>query len=157
MHTHYLPYVVNEIAEIKVSYHPYYNISERLVVNSSHDALEIFRHYRDHNTINYREMCFVLFLNNAKEVIGIHEFSKGSDCKTVLSCKQITAIALKTNSAAIVLAHNHTWTSVEPSSPDYTATTQLLMALDYFGILLMDHLIINPDKKLYSFKKHWDL
>jgi len=76
MHSHYLPYVVNEIAEIKISYHPYYNIPERVTVNSTYDALEIFRHYRDHATINYCEMCYVIFLNNVKEVLGVYNFSK---------------------------------------------------------------------------------
>ena len=69
MHTHYLPYVINEIAEIKVSYHPFYNIPERVTINSTYDALEIFWKYRDHKTINYCEMCYVIFTNNSREVI----------------------------------------------------------------------------------------
>lgn len=69
MHTHYYPYVIDEIAEIKVSYHPYYNISERITINSTFDAFEIFWHYWQRDTLAYREMCYVIFLNHSKEVI----------------------------------------------------------------------------------------
>jgi DNA repair protein RadC len=63
----------------------------------------------------------------------------------------ILATALKSLSSAFIIAHNHPSGKLSPSESDREITKQLYEASKLMDIMLLDHIIIAPDKGYYSF------
>ena len=61
------------------------------------------------------------------------------------------AVALKTVSAGLILAHNHPSGILRPSGADQELTKKIKKAGELFDIKLLDHLIILPDGNYFSF------
>ncbi|MDN3585659.1 JAB domain-containing protein [Pedobacter aquatilis] len=95
------------VSEIKVSYQPGFNVSERPKVTASNDAYRIFNAHWNHDVIEMTEQFYVLLLNNAGRVLGIQQISSGSSNGTLVDPKLVFAVALKTFCAGMILAHNH--------------------------------------------------
>lgn len=131
---------MNTISEIQVSYHP--KSSGKPLIKTSQDAYEVIKPLYNEDMLQYKEIFMVLYLNRANRVLGYHEHSIGSDTGTVVSVKQIIAIALKVNSSSLILVHNHPSGSTKPSSQDIEITKRLREAACLFEIKVLDHLII---------------
>ena len=56
---------------------------------------------------------------------------------------RIVEIALKYESKAIVISHNHPTAISLPSNEDIAVTRELQRALDMFGIRILDHIIVS--------------
>lgn len=61
--------------------------------------------------------------------------------------------AVQSNSYAIIMAHNHTGTSVEPSMQDLKITKKLVRCSALLEIPILDHVIFN-NETYYSFKEN---
>ena len=151
METNQLLYGINQIAEIKISYDPYYNPSERWQVRDSQDAYTAFRSVWNKDTICFQEEFAVIYLNRANQVLGIYKHSKGTDSACVVSIKQILAVGLKANASSLVLAHNHPSSSLIPSNQDYELTKTIKEATALCQMTLLDHLILRKEEGYYSF------
>ena len=57
--------------------------------------------------------------------------------------------AILTNSASIILCHNHPSCDLEPSADDIAITRTLVRAAGSVGITVHDHLIISMDNDCY--------
>lgn len=65
------PYTLDQVPEIKISYHPYYSPLDRWTITDSFKSYSLFQSIWDKKQLSYKEHCVVAYLNGNKEVIGI--------------------------------------------------------------------------------------
>jgi DNA repair protein RadC len=109
------------------------------------DSVEYFQQH-----IDYKEMFYALYLNNAGRLLSLLMVSEGSDVDTAVSPKQILQGAILQNATSIILVHNHPSGNVTPSKNDITLTTQIRKSALLFDIKLVDHVIMTKGDS-YSF------
>lgn len=103
--------------------------------------------------LNIREHALVIYLNRRNQIIGYYHLSIGGTTGTVIDTKFILAIALKSLSTAVILVHNHPSQNPSPSIADKDVTLQLIKAGEFFGIRMVDHIILSKDD-YFSFTKN---
>lgn len=130
------------VSEIKVSYQPKFNTSERPKVTKSKDAYDILFNNWDQGRIELNEQFFILLLNRANRVIGLTEISSGGFSGTVVDPKLVFGIALKSCASGIILCHNHPSSNLKPSQSDLTLTRRLVEAGKLLDLLIWDHIIL---------------
>lgn len=87
-------------------------------------------------------MFFALFLDNQHRLLAYEELFLGTLGAATVHPREVLKCALKHNSAAVLLAHNHPSGYAEPSSADLQITEQLKGILQLVEIRLLDHVII---------------
>jgi hypothetical protein len=122
---------------------------EKTKIGSSKDAYEIFKQLWNKESINVREEMNVLFLNNANEPIGYYEHTKGAINATLVDVEMIGALALKTLSKGVILAHNHPSGNNRPSEADIKLYQQVKTALKMFNVTVLDSMILVPNSDNY--------
>jgi DNA repair protein RadC len=137
------------VAEIQVSYRP--AISNKSVIISALDAFVEIVEFFPQETIALQEKFVVMYLNRCNRVLGVYPLSTGGITGIMVDIRLILSVALKVAATGIILAHNHPSGNLQPSSSDKDLTAKIKDACKYFDISLLDHLIIAPDRKYYSF------
>lgn len=94
-------------AEVKLTYRNKLKANERPKITKSAHAYKILMEHWDKGQIEFVEEFKVLLLNSANRVLGIFNASVGGRSGTMADPRVIFAVALKTASNAIILAHNH--------------------------------------------------
>ena len=102
------------VGEVELSYKPKFKSLHQ--VTCSEDAYKYLLPTYKEGTICYKEYFKVLFLNQAKQVLGYTLISEGGITETCADVRVILQAALLTNSVAIILAHNHPSGSMKPST-----------------------------------------
>ncbi len=92
----------NTIAGIQISYSSNITKHERIKIKNSKGAYDILIKSWDNNTIELQEEFKILLLNNANEVLGIQNLSKGGTTGTYVDVKLLFAIALKTCASGVI-------------------------------------------------------
>ncbi|MEP5339444.1 MAG: JAB domain-containing protein [Algibacter sp.] len=138
------------ITEIELKYKPRVLKELRIKINSSQSAYETLLNNWDDDTIELYEEFKMLLLNRANEVIGIHTLSKGGIAGTIVDLKLLFAVALKSASSSIVLAHNHPSGNLNPSEADKNLYKKIKSAAKFLDISVLDNLIITKNG-YYSF------
>ena len=108
---------------------------------------------RGFEDLEMQEEFKVLLLNRANRVTGLYQLSKGGICGTVADPRLVLAVALKSLSVGLVLAHNHPSGNLTPSIADRELTTKMKVAASYHDITILDHLVISNDS-YYSFAEN---
>jgi DNA repair protein RadC len=83
----------------------------------------------------------VVLLDTRNRVIGISEVYKGSLNSAMVRVGEVFREAIRRNSAAIVVVHNHPSSDPSPSTNDVSLTTNIREAGKLIDIELLDHLI----------------
>lgn len=100
----------------------------------------------------YAEEFWGVYLTHQMELIKTVMLHKG----TLNSCKihprDLFREAVCANSYAIIIAHNHTSQSIEPSLEDIRITKKLLKCSKIMEIPILDHVIFTKDN-FYSFSE----
>ncbi|MGB3464291.1 MAG: JAB domain-containing protein, partial [Cyclobacteriaceae bacterium] len=96
-------------------------------------------------TIELKEEFITLYLNNRNQILGYHKHSVGGMTSTVVDMRLVLAVALKSASTKMILAHNHPSSNTQPSQSDIDLTKQLKEAATVLDIKILDHLIITKD------------
>lgn len=99
-----------------------------------------------------QEHFLVLFLDVKGHVIDEQELFIGSSKECKVSPKLIYKRAMEMNSDHIMLVHNHPSGSVEPSDDDIDLTNHLVKMGYFFGIEVIDHIIVG-ENRYFSFKE----
>jgi DNA repair protein RadC len=99
------------------------------------------------------ERFFAITLNGAHEIIKVHIVSIGLVNRTVVHPREVFITAIKDNSCAIIIAHNHPSGRLDPSPEDRDITNRLRQASEVLGITLLDHVIFSSSG-YYSFVEH---
>lgn len=116
-------------------------------LTSSKEAADFFRPlYQGAD----REQFTVAFLDAKHRVIGIEVVSVGSLTAALVHPREVFKSAVITNSAAIILCHNHPSGVPDPSPEDRQLTSRLCQAGELLGIRVLDHVILGDDTH-YSF------
>lgn len=100
-----------------------------------------------------QEHFIVVTLNGAHEIVKARAITKGLLNRTIVHPREVFRCALKDNAAAVILAHNHPSSSLEPSSEDIEITRRLKSAGELLGISVLDHIIFCRTGS-YSFLEH---
>ena len=103
------------------------------------DLLPHVRHYADRK----QEHFLCASINGANEILNIRVVSIGLIDRTPVHPREVFADALSDRASAVIVAHNHTTGSLEPSVSDVEVTKQLKAAGLVVGIALLDHIIFN--------------
>jgi DNA repair protein RadC len=89
-----------------------------------------------------QEKLFAVFLGTKNYLIKRKLVSVGGIDVNVFKPKEILYMAVKENSSAIIIAHNHPSGDPEPSDDDIRITKKLVEAGKVIGIPVRDHIII---------------
>ncbi len=92
-----------------------------------------------------REQFRVLFLDKKNQLIVDEVMNEGSVDHAPVYPREVVRRALETDSAAVILAHNHPSGDPTPSSADIELTRQVIDACRWLRIEVHDHLIIGRD------------
>ena len=141
----------DKVNEIQISYKERVPAPFWKKISSSQDASELLFEHWNKNTIELQESFKVVLLNNSNKVKGIYELSKGGITGTMIDLRILFAVVLKTVSVGIILTHNHPSGKLHPSEADKKITEKIKKAAELFDVKVLDHLIITPNGKYYSF------
>jgi DNA repair protein RadC len=135
----------NNLAEIELRYKTKVKPSEMPKISDSRDAYNILRPLYGEYDIERIEEAIVLVLNRANKVLGWVKIGVGGLTGVVMDVKVIMQIALNSNAASIVVAHNHPSQQLKPSVQDIELTRKIKEAARLFDISLLDHLILTAE------------
>ncbi|MEI8201258.1 MAG: JAB domain-containing protein [Eubacteriales bacterium] len=88
------------------------------------------------------EEVHMLMLDTRHRVIKAEVLAKGGLASAGMYPREISRTALKYNSSAVILAHNHPSGDSKPSQDDISTTKALQSAFDTLGLELVDHLVV---------------
>lgn len=103
------------------------------------------------------EVFGVLFLDARHHGICFEEIFRGTATGAAVYVGEVVKRALRWNSPAVVVVHNHPSGIPEPSQADITLTQRLRDALHLVEIRLLDHVIVCSDTRYYSFSERGHL
>ena len=119
-------------------------------IQSSLDVDKMLRKMWNTDLMGVQEEAYVIFLNQANKPIGYYHHSTGAINLTVMDVEIVSAMAIKSLSKGVIIAHNHPSGEKKPSVADINMTKNMKTALELFNIELVDHMIITKDS-YYSF------
>ncbi len=96
------------------------------------------------------EEFWVMFLNRSNRVIDKVLISSGGVSGTTVDVRIIMKKAIERLASSLILVHNHPSGNLTPSAEDKNLTKRIADAAKFFGINVVDHVII-ADKSVYSF------
>lgn len=102
--------------------------------------------------IEVQEHFIAIFLSQANKIIGYYHHSTGTINATMVDVELLTAVAVKTLAKAVIISHNHPSGNLTPSDADKSLTRNIVKALKYFDISLLDHIIVTKNG-YYSFNE----
>ncbi|MEN8218719.1 MAG: DNA repair protein RadC [Pseudomonadota bacterium] len=88
------------------------------------------------------EVFACLFLDNKHRVIKFEELFYGTIDSASVYPREVVKRALKSNAAALILAHNHPSGVADPSDADIAITKRLVDALSLIDVRVLDHFVI---------------
>lgn len=89
-----------------------------------------------------REVLLVLCLNTRHDVVSVQRVSVGVLNQTLINPREVFKGAILSNSAGIIIAHQHPSGDPQPSPEDIKITKELIEAGDILGIKVVDSLVI---------------
>ena len=95
-----------------------------------------------------REHFVVFYLDVRSQLIERKVVSIGSLNASIVHPREVFEPAIKSNSAQIIVCHNHPSGVLVPSDADYAVTRRLYEAGEILGIELLDHVIVSRDGSL---------
>lgn len=122
-------------------------IPVKLTIGSSKDVYLYCAHLM--MDLPHEEM-YVLVLNRANVIHGIHKVSQGGISAAVVDIRLILKPAIDALASGIILVHNHPSGNLQPSREDRQITLRLKDSAKLMDIALLDHLII-AGKSWFSF------
>lgn len=119
-------------------------------VRIAKDVVELFSKYLDETD---REQFFLLCLNTKNEPTAIHTVSIGSLDASIVHPREVFKAAVLSNSASVIVAHNHPSGDPTPSREDIQVTKTLQQAGELLGITVLDHIIVGTEGAYVSLKE----
>ncbi|WP_192456399.1 RadC family protein [Musicola keenii] len=102
-----------------------------------------------------REIFLVMFLDNQHHVIRYQKMFAGTINSVEVHPREVVREALKSNAAALILAHNHPSGRAEPSQADRRITEQIVNACRLLEIRVLDHLVIGRGEYVSFAERGW--
>lgn len=112
-------------------------------ITSPDDAYKLLK---DFLVDSDREKFVVVCLDTKNQPTAINVAHIGSLNSSIVSIREVFKVAVLSNSASIIVAHNHPSQDPSPSREDCEVTRRLVEAGKIIGIDVIDHLIVCEDK-----------
>ena len=112
-------------------------------IRSPTDAATILMAEMGH--LGQEELRTVL-LTTKNQVQVIHTVYVGSLNSAIIRVGEVFKEAVRRNSAALIVAHNHPSADVEPSAEDLLVTRQIIDAGKLLDVEALDHLVIGQGR-----------
>jgi DNA repair protein RadC len=93
-----------------------------------------------------REYFIVVCLDTKNQPTAINVCHMGSLNASIVHPREVLKPAILSNSASIIVAHNHPSNDPTPSKEDIEVTKRLVEAGKIIGIEVLDHLVVCADK-----------
>lgn len=119
-------------------------------ITTSVDSFEYISQFYDRDLDVY-ESFFILLLNRANNTVGYAKISQGGVTGTVVDIKIVAKYIADSLASAVILAHNHPSGQLIPSQEDRNLTERLKSMAALFDCKVLDHVILAPGNKYYSF------
>jgi DNA repair protein RadC len=88
------------------------------------------------------EVFMLICLDAQHRVIAFEELFRGTLTQTSVYPREVVKVALATNAAAVIFAHNHPSGAAQPSQADELLTRNLKDALGMVDVKVLDHFIV---------------
>lgn len=138
----------NKAAKLKAAF----ELGRRLLMTSPTDKPQV-RSPADAANLLMAEMALleqeqmrVMLLDTRNRVHSVHTVYQGSLNTTTVRVGELFKHAIKANSAAVIVAHNHPSGDPSPSPEDVAVTRQLVSAGQLLDIEVLDHVIIGQQR-----------
>lgn len=102
-----------------------------------------------------REVFVVIFLDNQNQVLYHKEMFSGTLNSVEVHPREIVREALKSNAAAVILAHNHPSGRAEPSQADRRVTQRIQDACAIVDIRVLDHVVVGQGEHVSFAERGW--
>jgi DNA repair protein RadC len=140
---------ISEIKEMNLTFQKGIRTSINKI-RSSQESAEIFRKIIG-DDINVRECVVILAVSRDLKVTGYYFLSKGGIAASVVDHLLFLKLAVVSNSASFIIAHNHPSGNIKPSGTDLKLTDQLIEKSK--GVVdILDHLIVT-ENSYYSMRE----
>ncbi|MFD2370574.1 JAB domain-containing protein [Brevibacillus sp. GCM10020057] len=123
-------------------------------IKMARDVVELFLSFLDETD---REQFFLLCLNTKNEPTALHTVSIGSLDSSIVHPREVFKVAILSNAASVIVAHNHPSGDPTPSREDIQVTKMLQQAGEMLGITVLDHIIVGTEGAYYSLKEQGDM
>ena len=137
--------LLNNIAEVKITYSHNVPANERLIITCSKDAYHATQLFFDSAQIEHKEYFYILLMNRANKVLKFNKISEGGLSGTITDIRLIFQAAIKSNASAIICIHNHPSGNTNPSQADLNVTKKVQEAGKLLDIAVLDHMIVTSD------------
>lgn len=127
-----------------------YTIDGSPCILCSRDGYELLRRVWERD-LSIAESFYLVLLNRANRVTGVQCISQGGVSGTVADPKIILATACLTLSSGIILAHNHPSGNLTASQADIELTKRIKDLAKLMEVQVLDHLILTPENRYFSF------
>ena len=111
-------------------------------IRSPQDGYNLFKQFLGELD---REYFVVMCLDVKNQPTAINVCHIGSLNASIVHPREVMKIAIMSNSASIIVFHNHPSNNPSPSQEDIEVTSRLKEAGKIMGIELLDHLIVCED------------
>lgn len=128
------------------------NYREALGKVKVNDPSTIANLYMDEMRYLQKEHFRIVLLDTKNQIIVTEEISIGTLNASIVHPRDVFKAAIKRNSNAMILIHNHPSGDPTPSNEDINITNRLIDAGNLIGIKVLDHIIIG-DNRYISFKE----
>ncbi|MEN1957416.1 RadC family protein [Luteimonas changyuni] len=102
-----------------------------------------------------KEVFAAAFLDARHRLIEYVELFQGTIDGAEVHPREVVRHAIRTNSAAIIVAHNHPSGSADPSAADRTVTARLKQALSLVDVRLIDHVVVGGEQAVAMAERGW--
>ncbi|SUW66028.1 DNA repair protein RadC [Buttiauxella agrestis] len=142
---------LNAIAELARRY--YYSRGVEELTLKGPDSVREF--IQSQLTNAEREIFMVIFLDNQHRVIKHCPMFSGTLNHVEVHPREIVREAMKSNAAALILAHNHPSGRAEPSKADRVITERIIKVCLFMEIQVLDHLVIGRGEYVSFAERGW--
>lgn len=116
-----------------------------------HTPQEVYDFLKNTLVSSDKERVISILLDNRNKIIGVDEVSIGTLNSSIVHPREIFKSAILSNATSFILAHNHPSGDPDPSREDLELTKTIQKASEFFGIDLLDHIVIG-NGNFISFK-----
>lgn len=128
-------------------------INDNIGLSTSEDVINYCRNKPLEMQTMAQEVLYCFCLDIKNKINSAELISKGNLTTSIVHPREVLKAAVLSNSASIILAHNHPSGDPSPSMDDTSVTEKINKACKIMGINFLDHVIIGRDSN-YSFRKN---
>ena len=122
---------------------------ERQMIRDPSDIIAAVQRWKKREQENF----LAITLDGCHAIIKVNHVTKGLVNRTLAHPRECFRPAIKDNATSVVFVHNHPSGSIKPSREDNDLTERLCMSGQLLGINVLDHIIITPNDRYFSYRE----